>query len=90
MGILEFINPFNIFCKYIKTPVEVFIYKQFLNYQDKKNKGINNIKELLYKVCIIAIFSSAIVWMSIFMYVAFYYTYMPNVAHIRPVHLQFK
>ncbi|CAG5059873.1 unnamed protein product [Parnassius apollo] len=29
-------------------------------------------------------------WISIFMYIIFYYIYMPNVTHIRPVHLQFR
>lgn len=90
MDMFELLNPFRILRKYVRTPIEAFLTKQFWNYKKKTDQGIHSVKEILYKLVIIAVFSSAILWMSVFMYVAFYYTYMPNVAHVRPVHLQFK
>lgn len=90
MALVNYFNPFWVFRNYIRIPVEAVVCHQILNYKIKTDKGINKTKELLYKIGIIAVFCSAILWMSIFMYVAFYYTYMPNVAHVRPVHLQFK
>lgn len=31
-----------------------------------------------------------VIWLSIFLYTAFYYAYMPSMSYVRPVHLQFK
>lgn len=90
MAVLMCLNPFVIFRNYVRTPVEAFVTKQCLEYKRRTNKGINSAKELLYRVGILSLFSAAILWISVFMYVVFYYTYMPNVTHVRPVHLQFK
>lgn len=78
------------FREFVRRPVEAFIQQQYLGYKKRTEKGINSIKEILFRAGIITVFVSAILWLSIFMYVVFYYTYMPNVTHMRPVHLQFK
>lgn len=90
MASLKFLNPFWVFREHIRAPIEFFIAKQYLGYKKKTDEGISSAKELLYRAGVITVFLSAIVWISIFMYVVFYYTYMPNVTHVRPVHLQFK
>ncbi|CAG9790054.1 unnamed protein product [Diatraea saccharalis] len=90
MSLLIYMNPFRLFREYVRTPIEVFVAKQYLGYKKKTDEGINSARALLYKVGVISIFLSAILWISVFMYVVFYYTYMPNVTHVRPVHLQFK
>ncbi|XP_068624488.1 seipin [Battus philenor] len=90
MALLVYLNPFRFFKDFVRTPIEAFIGKQYLDYKKKTDKGINSIKDLLIRAGIVAVFLSAILWISIFMYVIFYYIYMPNVTHIRPVHLQFK
>lgn len=90
MSILMILNPFLFIRNYVRTPIEAFVRKQYLEYKERTNKGISSAKELLYRVGIIFLFATAILWISIFMYVVFYYTYIPNVTHVRPVHLQFK
>lgn len=71
-------------------PVQAFLFKQYSGYKEKTDKGLSSARELLYRAGIVTVFLTAILWISIFMYVIFYYTYMPNVTHVRPVHLQFK
>lgn len=90
MALLNYVNPFRMFREFVRRPVEAFIQQQYLGYKKRTEKGINSIKEILFRAGIITVFVSAILWLSIFMYVVFYYTYMPNVTHMRPVHLQFK
>lgn len=90
MSLPIYLNPFRVFREYVRTPVEVFIARQYLGYKKKTDEGISSVKELLYRAGVISVFLTAIVWISVFMYVVFYYTYMPNVTHVRPVHLQFK
>ncbi|XP_069363338.1 seipin [Maniola hyperantus] len=90
MAILSYMNPFNVFRDFVRLPIEVFVSEQYTGYKKKTNEGLTSVKELLYRAAIVLVFLSAILWISIFLYVIFYYTYMPNVTHVRPVHLQFK
>lgn len=90
MSLITYLNPFRFYREFFIKPVETFVFNQYKGYKKKTDDGINSAKELMYKAAIISVFLSAILWISIFMYVVFYYTYMPNVTHVRPVHLQFK
>lgn len=90
MDILAYLNPFKIFRDFVQYPIETFVSDQYTGYKKKTNESITSVKELLYRAGLVAVLLSAILWISIFLYVIFYYTYMPNVTHVRPVHLQFK
>ncbi|VVD01027.1 unnamed protein product [Leptidea sinapis] len=90
MSLLAYLNPFKVFKEFIRQPVEAFVTDQYIGYKKKTNDSITSVKDLIYRGGIIAVFLSAILWISVFMYIVFYYTYMPNVTHVRPVHLQFK
>ncbi|XP_045781336.1 seipin isoform X1 [Maniola jurtina] len=90
MAILTYMNPFNVFRDFVRLPIEVFVSDQYTGYKKKTNEGLTTLKELVYRAAIVLVFLSALLWISIFLYVIFYYTYMPNVTHVRPVHLQFK
>lgn len=46
-------------------------------------------KDLLYRLFAIVLTTLFIIWVSVFMYVTFYYAYVPAISHIRPVHLEF-
>lgn len=59
----------------------------FNNY---RQRTFDEVRELVFKGVGIALVAAVIVWIAIFLYVAFYYTYIPSVSHIRPVHLQFR
>lgn len=90
MSLLGYVNPFRIYREFFLRPAQSFAYNQYKDYKKKTDAGISSVKELVYRAGVITVFLSAILWISIFMYVIFHYTYMPNVTHVRPVHLQFK
>ncbi|KAK6623378.1 hypothetical protein RUM43_009230 [Polyplax serrata] len=58
--------------------------------KDRSNEKIKKVKGTALRGGIFILSFSIIVWMAIFIYVAFYYTYMPALTHVRPVHVQFK
>ncbi|XP_026461669.1 seipin [Ctenocephalides felis] len=87
---LTMFNPFSIYNDKVKTPV-VNITKAVINHYTKRiNARYLTVKDILLRGAIVALATSIIVWLAIFMYIVFYYTYMPSISHIRPVHLQFK
>lgn len=90
MALIDYVSPFHVYREYVRLPIEAFILQQYAGYKKRTSEGVNSVKELLYRAGIISVFVTAILWISVFMYVLFYYTYMPNVTHSRPVHLQFK
>jgi seipin len=57
---------------------------------DYRERTIDELRELVLKAGVVALVAAVIIWVSIFLYVAFYYTYMPSISHVRPVHLQFE
>lgn len=57
---------------------------------DYIQRTVDELRELVVKAGVVAFVVAVIIWVSIFLYVAFYYTYMPSISHVRPVHLQFK
>ncbi|KAJ8891797.1 hypothetical protein PR048_004351 [Dryococelus australis] len=71
-------------------PKVPFIRRRIQQYKRTTSSGVQNLRELLFNSGIVALIASVIVWLAVFLYVAFYYTYMPTMSHIRPVHLQFK
>ncbi|KAF9802719.1 hypothetical protein SFRURICE_007331 [Spodoptera frugiperda] len=89
-SVLRFLNPFTVAREYFRKPVEAFLVNQYLGYKKKTDESITSVKELMYRVAIVTLFITVILWLSIFMYVGFYNIYMPNVTHVRPVHFQFK
>ena len=55
-----------------------------------RQRTVDELRELIFKGAGVALVAAIVIWVAIFLYVAFYYTYIPSVSHIRPVHLQFR
>lgn len=51
---------------------------------------VDTARDLVVKGGGFILFGTIILWISVFIYVAFYYAYMPAVSHSRAVHLQFE
>lgn len=60
------------------------------NYRLKTVTSVYSFRDLVFKGAILAFVAAVIIWIAIFLYIAFYNTYMPSIFHSRPVHLQFK
>jgi len=90
MTIVNIIDPFKIMRNLIFWPI-IDMFSTILNhYKNRTKDGVTSAKDIILRISVIAFATALIIWASIFMYVAFYYTYMPTTAHIRPVHLQFR
>ncbi|XP_049819586.1 seipin isoform X4 [Aethina tumida] len=74
----------------VKLPFIKFIHDTVNVYKSRTKAGVNNIRDILFRGIVIATITAVLVWLSIFMYVAFYYVYVPTISHERPVHLKFK
>lgn len=74
----------------VKLPLVKFIHETVALYKTRTQTGVNNLREILIRGTVIALITSLLVWLSILMYMAFYYVYVPSVRHERPVHLKFR
>jgi seipin len=68
-------------------PAFRFLGQTLNNY---RQRTVDELREVVFKGGVVALVAAAVIWVAIFLYVAFYYTYMPSISHIRTVHLQFK
>lgn len=82
--------PFDIVRSYLFQPIVDRTQSTYEGYKKSTKEGVVTARELIFKLAIVALAAAVIIWLAIFMYIAFYYTYMPAIAHIRPVHMQFK
>lgn len=73
-----------------KLPLVKFIHDTVNLYKSRTKAGVNNVRELLFRGTVIALITALLVWLSIFMYIAFYYVYVPTISHERPVYLKFR
>lgn len=73
-----------------KLPLVKFIHETLDLYKTRTKTGVNNVRDVLFKGAVVALVTALLVWLSIFMYAAFYYVYVPKISHEKPVHLKFK
>ncbi|CAH1983544.1 unnamed protein product [Acanthoscelides obtectus] len=73
-----------------KLPLVKFIHDTVNLYKSRTKAGVHNVREVLFRGTVIALITALLVWLSVFMYVAFYYVYVPTISHERPVYLKFK
>lgn len=66
------------------------VNRKWFTVQKKTTDGVQSARHVLLSGGMIFISAVLVVWLSIFLYIAFYYAYMPNMSYVRPVHLQFK
>lgn len=88
--LITLMDPFGIIRKMIFRPVTTVVSTAFDHYRTKTSDQISSFKEIAVKTSIVAISSAIIIWAAVFMYIAFYYTFIPAVAHTRPVYMQFE
>lgn len=93
-GLLSCLNvlrhPRKYYRERFKIPVIRFVHETVQLYKRKTETGVNNVKEVIFRGSIVALATALLVWLSVFMYIAFYYAYVPAITHERPVYLQFR
>lgn len=82
-------GPREFYRQRFKLPIIAFVDSTLDMFKAKTKKGASNVSQVLFRGTLVALITSTLVWLSIFMYLAFYYAYVPIVSHERPVHLTF-
>lgn len=72
------------------VPGVKYVNNRIEDIKEKTNEKINKAKGTALRGGVFILTIGIIVWLAIFLYIAFYYTYMPALTHTRPVYLQFK
>ncbi|KAF5279492.1 hypothetical protein FQA39_LY05602 [Lamprigera yunnana] len=83
-------HPKTFYKSNILTPTVKFVFDTVQLYKRRTTQGINNVKEILLRGTIVAAITALLVWLSIFMYLSFYYVYVPTISYERPAFIQFK
>lgn len=84
------LGPREYYRQNFKIPLVKFVHNTIELYTTRTKTGVENIRDILLKGIIVAFITSLLVWLSIFMYAAFYFAYVPAVSHEKPVFLQFR
>ncbi|TGZ38022.1 seipin [Temnothorax longispinosus] len=66
------------------------IGKKWFNFRKTTRRSVESARDTVFRGGVVVISTIFIVWLSIFLYTVFYYSYMPSMSYVRPVHLQFK
>lgn len=92
MGLISYVIglPFETLRNYIFQPVLTRTQETYDDYKKRTKQGVVSAREVAIKLSILGLAAAVILWLAVFLYIAFYYTYMPAIAHNRPVHMQFK
>lgn len=85
--LLNILDPFKIIRTYILKPTLTMGIFAYEHYKTKTQESVESTKNIVIRFGIIAFAVIIIIWSSIFMYICFYYTYMPAIAHTRPVNM---
>ncbi|XP_063707850.1 seipin [Culicoides brevitarsis] len=87
---LTVIDPFKVGRRYVIRPAFNLASNLYEETLEKTKNGVLSVRDIILRVIILLLAIVIVLWTAGFMYVAFYYAYMPSIAHTRPVHMQFK
>ncbi|XP_052867229.1 seipin-like isoform X1 [Anopheles cruzii] len=88
--LLMILDPFRIVRNYIFKPLATLGLAVAEEYKARKERSVNTTKNLFLKLIVVVLVGFSIVWASIFLYLYFYYSYMPSVLHLKDVHLNLR
>lgn len=66
------------------------IGRKWFNVRKTTRRSVQSARDTVFRGGVVIVSTVFIVWLSIFLYTVFYYSYMPSMSYVRPVHLQFK
>lgn len=87
--ILNIADPFHIGRNYILKPIKTLLINYYDETVKKTANGVVSARDIILRLILMLLAFVVLLWTSSFLYVAFYYTYMPTVGHTRPAHMQF-
>ncbi|XP_067621895.1 seipin [Eurosta solidaginis] len=88
--IVFILDPLGLGRRLLIRPALKLGYKVYYELKCRADEKVDSVKEWVLRIGLIAFVVIFIIWIAVFLYVAFYYTYMPAISHTRPAHMQFK
>lgn len=88
--LMNLFDPFHIIRRYFLNPFKAIAANVFDHFMNKTQDKVSTVRDFILRIGFVAFMVALIIWSAIFMYVTFYYAYMPAMSHTRPVHMQFK
>uniref|UniRef100_A0A182NSE4 Seipin n=1 Tax=Anopheles dirus TaxID=7168 RepID=A0A182NSE4_9DIPT len=88
--LLMILDPFKIVRNFVIKPIATFGLAAAEEYKARKERSVNTTKNVFLKLFIVVLVGFSVVWASIFLYLYFYYSYMPSVLHLKDVHLNLR
>lgn len=88
--VLMILDPFKIVRNYVFKPVATLGLAAAEEYRARKEKSVTTTKNVFLKLLVVVLVGFSVVWASIFLYLYFYYSYMPSVLHVKDVHLNIR
>lgn len=87
--LITIVDPLHIGRNLFLFPVLRAMNRVYSDTKEKTANGVMSIRDLVLRIVIMLVAFGVILWTAIFMYVGFYYTYMPVTAHAKTAHMQF-
>lgn len=87
--LLTLVDPFQIGRNYVLHPVWNLLQDYYKDTKEKTHSGLLSARDLIFRLIIVLFAFGIILSTAVFMYICFYYTYVPLKAHARPAHMQF-
>ncbi|XP_029165452.1 seipin [Nylanderia fulva] len=66
------------------------ITQKWFHVRKTTRKSVQSAKDTVFRGGVFIISAILIIWLSIFLYTAFYYAYMPSMSYLKPVNMNFK
>lgn len=66
------------------------VSRKLSSWKRSVNESVDNALEHAFHGGMFSLIMITLIWVSVFLYVIFYYTYVPAPSYTRPIHLQIK
>jgi len=88
--VLTVLDPLQIGRNYVIFPVWSILLGYYADTKQKTMNGVYSVRDIVLRLVILLLAFGVILCTAVFMYIGFYYTYMPVTSHSRPAHMQFQ
>lgn len=87
--IVTLVDPLHLGRNFVVFPIWRVLNRVYTETKTKTTNGVLSVRDIILRIIILLLAFGVILWTAVFMYVGFYYTYMPVTAHSKTAHMQF-
>lgn len=87
--VITLMDPFHIGRNFVVFPIWRVLNRFYSETKQKTTNGVLSVRDVILRIIILLFAFGVVLWTAVFMYIGFYYTYMPVTAHSKAAHMQF-